>query len=191
MNAWELEYKLTDFSVRTSGYDEHRDYIGLSGVWDCPLVIYRRYFNRMGVSTEARLKTKYSYEVEDIIKRRLRAMGILSPSREISLYDGLVKGHTEGEILGRLFDVKTVAISAHFPNGQLPYKVRFQMNAYMKYGPYPDTLVIYFARDSGLFKAYDLFPDSDIQIEIVVKLEQLVEAVRNKRQPKCECGRCR
>ncbi len=195
MIARELEEKLIDWSRANSGYDEHRPYLGLSGIGDCSLVIYRKYFNRTGASAESQIKTRYSYEVEQLIQRRLLAMGGSMkgyfPGKEISLYDGLVRGHTDGEFDEDLLEIATVPLTEHLPRGdQIPRKKFWQSQAYMLYGHYNRTIVIYFARDYGVFRFFELRPDNRLQIEIQQKIDHLVGAVIKKIPPPCECGRC-
>ncbi len=195
MNASSLERNLIEWSVLNSGYDEHRNYIGLSGIGDCSLVIYRKYFNRTGASAESQLKTRYSYEVEQLIQKRLLDMGGSMkgylPGKEISLYDGLVQGHTDGEFDGDLLEIKTVPLAEHIPvNREIPRRAFWQSQAYMLYGPYSRTLIIYFARDFGKFKIFELRPDNRLMIEIPQKIDRLVGAVIKKVPPPCDCGRC-
>jgi hypothetical protein len=191
MKAADLERILIDWTVRNSGYDEHRNYIGLSGIGDCSLMIYRRFFNHTGASVESHLKTRYAYEIEENIKQRLRGMGIYSPSKEISIYDGLVQGHTDGEINSDLLEIKTVPLTEHIPRGEIPRRSFWQSQAYMLYGKYSWCLIIYFARDYGAFKVFELRRDLGVGDRIMAKVDALVEFVQTKIPPPCDCGRCK
>lgn len=190
MRSEELQRRLTDWSVINSGYDEKRNYIGLSSIADCQRILYRKFFNRTGTSIEQRLRTRASYEIEFNLKERLKAMGFLKPGKEIRLYEGLVQGHTEGEIVGNLFEIKTVPLSEHFPDGKIPAKSYWQCQGYMKYGKYPMTLLLYYGRDDGLFKFYEVHPNEGIMQLIEAKIHRLVDAVTKKCEPICECGKC-
>lgn len=190
MNATELERKLIDWTARNSGYDEHRPYIGLSGIYDCPTVIYRKYFNRIGASAFSKCKTKFSYEIEKNLIDRLKAMGLYSRGEDISLYDGLVQGHIEGLIDGTLFDIKTVPRDIYLPNGRIPSRVEWQLNAYLLYRYEERALVWYFSRESGLFKILDIFADECTMKYVQEKVNMLVDAVTTQKEPKCQCGRC-
>jgi len=192
MIAKEIEKKLVQWSAANSGYDEHRPYIGLSGIGDCSLLIWRRFFNHTGASTESRLKTRYSYEIEEDIKRRLQAIGIYSPGKEISIYDGLVKGHTDGEINKDLLEIATIPLTEYLPHiNHIPSKKLYQSQAYMLYGHYDRALILYFARDYGVFRIFDLHRDPVMDDRIMSKVDALVEFVRAKVPPPCDCGKCR
>jgi hypothetical protein len=191
MISKELEQKLIQWSAVNSGYDEHRPYIGLSGIGDCSLVIYRRFFNQTGASTESRLKTRYAYEVEENIKQRLMALGLYSPGKEISIYDGLVQGHTDGEFNRDLLEIKTVPLTEHIPrDNEIPRKPYWQSQAYMLYGHYTRSIMIYFARDYGILRVFEISRSSAMGDRISSKVDALVESVRAKVSPPCDCGRC-
>jgi hypothetical protein len=187
----ELETKLIQWSTQNSGYDEHRPYIGLSGIGDCSLIIYRRFFNRIGASIESRLKTRYAYEIEENLKQRLRAMGIYSPGKEISIYDGLVQGHTDGQIGKDLLEIKTVPLTEHIPrNNEIPRKAFWQSQGYMLYGNYDRSIMIYFARDYGVFKIFEIPRHAIMSDRIRSKIDALIEFVQTKIPPPCDCGKC-
>lgn len=193
ISATQLQRDLIDWTVRNSGHDEHRPYIGLSTLADCERAIYNRFFNRTGVPLAERLKHKAAHEIEENIKARFRAMGIYSGPRKIVLHGGLVRGHTDGGILGALLEIKTVPMEEHIPASapKIPFKVKYQSQAYMHYGSYDMTLVLYYARASGAFRIFELLKDRSFGHVIDEKVSRLVEAVTNQKQPACECGRCR
>ncbi len=191
MKAVELEKALTDWTVENSGYDEHRNYIGLSTIADCPKEIYRRFFNETHASRELRLRTRFTYEIEANLIERLRALGLYRKAETISVYDGLVQGNPDGRILEDLLEIKTIPLSEHIPRDRLPARVYWQCQAYMKYGSYPATLVIYLARETGCFKVFDICPNA-MRMEIIDrKVQRLIQAVKTKTEPACECGRCK
>lgn len=191
MKAEDLERILIDWTLRHSGYDEHRNYIGLSGIADCPQIIYHRYFNETPASNGLKLRTRYSYEIEANLIDRLKGLGIYKERKNpITAYGGIVQGHIEGEVSGSLLEIKTVPLAEHLPNGSVPRKVYWQSQAYMYYGAYPETLCLYFARDSGQFKVFDLWPDHRIMMDIDRKIQNLIIAIQIKKQPDCTCGKC-
>lgn len=191
MNAIDLERILIDWTIRNSGYDEHRNYIGLSGIGDCPRIIYHRFFRETPASIESRLKTRLSYEIEANLIERLTLIGIYKRRKDpIMAYDGLVQGHIEGEISGSLLEIKTVPLFDYLPLRSVPRRVYWQSQAYMYYGGYPATLCIYFVRDDGRFKIFDLWPDYRIMMEIDRKIQVLINAIKKEEIPACQCGRC-
>lgn len=192
MNTREMDQLFTTWTAENSGYDEHRNYIGLSTIADCPREIYRRFFSPTPADVRSRLKTRASYEIEENLKNRFRKMGVYREGREISLYNGLVKGHTDGEIWGRLLDIKTVPLEEHLPaDNNCPAKVFWQLQAYMLYGQWNSSIVLYFARDYGVHKFFYLRFSESFGERIENRLSRIIRAIETKSQPDCECGRCR
>ena len=199
MRADELQKRLVNWTVANSGHDERRHYIGLSGIWDCPRVIYDRYFQGQHANVARHMLTRLSYEIEDILVRRLSEMGIYGACREIVEFDGLVKGHPDGMLAGRsvpmhngladLVEIKTVALESHFPE-RLPRRVYWQVQAYMHYLGRKWAHVIYLARESGLVKVIPVRYSPEMGARVEAKVKRLVVAVRDVARPECECGKC-
>ena len=190
MRAFELQQQLVEWSALNSGHDAHRDYIGLSGIIDCERVIYRRYFERKDIPTEAKLKTKITYELESALRNRLIEMGLAKSGIEINVFDGMVKGHTDGEIKGCLLEIKTVAQADHLPNGKVPARVYWQVQAYMYYGEYRSAYVIYLDRSTGQVRTFDINIDEHMAQKIHSKLIRVIRDIQSKCEPPCTCGRC-
>jgi hypothetical protein len=190
MKSEELEDRLTRWSCANSGRDERRGYIGLSGISDCPRVIYERFFNHIPISPREALRTRLSYEIEESIKNRLRAMGIYGEGKEIKLHGGLAQGHTKGEIDGDLLEIATVPLEEYLPEDMVPTRKYWQIQSYLHYGGYTDAQVIYFARNSGDFKILNIAPNHSIIEKIERKVELVVRTVKEHKAPKCQCGKC-
>jgi len=190
MNAAELQQTLLDWSVKHSGYEDHRNYIGLSGIGDCPKIIFRRYFNSSVIQVKEHLRTRYSYEIEGIIKERLRKMGILAIGKDISAHLGRVQGHVDGVVAGKLLEIKTVPLAVDLPFVRIPWKVYWQVQGYMHFGGYDETLIIYFARADGTFRTFEVLADPMVAVEMDAKIKSILECIDRRLPPICECGRC-
>lgn len=191
LSSADIQAALLDYTVKTSGHDDRRDYIGLSTIIDCPAEIYRRFFNLTPASVRRRLRTKASYEIEENLKARLKAMGIYSTGKEISLYDGLVKGHTDGEIFGDLLEIKTIPLDDQIPAGKIPIRAFWQTQAYMKYGGYLLCHLLYYSRENGFFRFFEVDPNIPVMNLIEDKIKRIVSAIKAKTPPNCECGKCK
>ncbi len=190
MRPLDRESALREWTLKNSEYDERRNYIGLSTILDCPRAIYNRFFSKTSISIHQHLRTKYSYELERIIRKRLAAIVALEEPRELSLFGGLVKGHTDGAVGKILLEIKTVQIEDHFPIHSIPTKVNWQCQAYMTYGNYDSALVLYFSRENGAFRVYGVHPERPIITQISRKLNGLVASVKAMNPPIYICGRC-
>jgi hypothetical protein len=188
-----LQQKLIAYTAANSGHQDRRPYIGLSGIGDCDRVIYDRYMQGEGASTSARLKFAIANIVHEALIARLGEMGLLvEAASEIVLYDGLVRGHADGDIDGDLLEVKTVEREEYLPDPhkKLPSRLYWQVQAYMHYVPYAFAQVVYLARDTGALRVYGVPANPRIADRIDEKLDYLVDAVRQERRPACTCCRC-
>jgi len=151
MRTSDLQAELLDWSVKNSGFEPGRDYIGLSGIGDCERQIYDRLRNGQRASIDEQLKTRISYELEAALIERLTAMGLYQPGETISLHGGLIQGHTDGLIAGReILEIKTLEKAQFFPSNGIPSRrIAWQVQAYMHFLKRPWTHVVYLARDSG------------------------------------------
>lgn len=193
MLSKELQTSLINWTILNSGHQEHRGYIGLSGIGDCERVIYERYLHGNQASLDDHLKTRISYELESKLIQRLSEMRLYSPGETIELYDGLVQGHTDGVLAGAdLLEIKTIPLEQWLPkDGRLPHRVFWQVQAYLHFTQRRYAHVVYLARDSGYAQVYGTRVSDRMGQKITEKLERLVEAVQEGRRPDCTCGRCR
>jgi len=198
MKTADLEKLLVDWSVRNSGFEPGRNYIGLSGIGDCEQVIYDRLRTGQQSSAAEQLKTRISYELEGELINRLSEMGLYSKGETISLQGGLVQGHTDGVVDGRdLLEIKTLEREVYFPtstrpsgNGIPSRRIQWQVQAYMHYTCKYWTHIVYLARDTGAIFCLGVKYDSLMGTKIESKVRRLASAVRRTERPECSCGRC-
>jgi hypothetical protein len=198
ITADQLQRDLTKYTVDHSRYEEARNYIGLSSIWDCPAAIINRYLHGNGdPGVRGRLKCYKGYQIEDDVVERLIA--VYGSGRDaferikrdvpIILFDGLVQGHMELTIDGIPIEVKSVPLDEHLPQ-RIPKKVLWQVNAYLRYLPSDRCIVVYESRESGLLRTFDIWADKEFGERIEKKVEQLVWYAKDGSVPDCECGRC-
>lgn len=193
ISASQLQADLVDWSVKNSGYEDHRQYIGLSGIGDCERVIYDRVRNGGRAQPVAEhLKTRVSYELEEDLVRRLDAMGVYYPGETISLHGGLVQGHTDGVIKpSALLEIKTVQREEWLPKDyRLPNRVYWQVQGYMTFLKRSIAFVVYLARDTGAICVVAVKYNPGIGRQVREKVERIVKAVVGFERPGCSCGRC-
>lgn len=186
--------QLVNWTVKHSGHEE-RGYIGLSGIYECERAIYDRVRFGQRWSVDEHLRTRLSYELESALIERLRGAGLYGEGEEISLYDGLVQGHTDGSLLVPpaervVLEIKTVSYDAHFPGARVPERVYWQVQAYMHYLQRREALVLYMARASGEVRAYPLRYNVRLGMVIDAKVRRLVSSVQKMEKPACSCGEC-
>lgn len=193
MLARDLQKALVNYTVKNSGHEARRGYIGLSEMGLCERVIYEHYRHglRDDGGVQQRLVNKISFELEAALIARLKAIGVYQPGKTISLSEGLVQGHTDGQIGDDLLEIKTVALEEHFPvDGHLPRKIFYQVQGYMHYTGLKNALVVYLARANGALLVVSVRYQEAIGREIAGRVERLQRAVREVKVPMCSCGRC-
>jgi len=111
-----LETRLIDWTVNHGRLNSRERYIGLSKIGDCPRRVYGMYWNHGVRSDPVELMKFYiGYASEDDVVLRLQGLGEYRPGVEISMFEGMVRGHTDGSFEGRLVEIKSVALDEHLP----------------------------------------------------------------------------
>lgn len=212
MKAREMESLLVNWSVKHSGHERRRAYIGLSAIGDCPAAAYDRFIRGQDHSVGEHLRDRLSFELEYALICRLREMGLYQAAEPISLHGGLVQGHLDGLIRSGpnvdVLEIKTVPRAEHIPGydaktgqfmgreSQLPRRIYWQVQAYMHYTRRLKKLdvswamVLYLARESGLVTVKPVRYLPVMGAKIDARVQVLVEAARQRIRPACTCGHC-
>lgn len=200
MKAHELESELVNWSVRHSGHEQRRPYIGLSAIGDCPAAVYDSFTQGQTQNVGEHLKTRLAYELEYALVVRLREMGLYQAAQPISLHGGLVQGHLDGLILhgGQtdILEIKTVPLAEHIPDreAQVPRRIYWQVQAYLHYAQrrlkldVSSALVVYLARENGLVSVKQVMYSLGTGVQIDGRVRNLVAAVQERFRPACVCG---
>lgn len=169
-------------SIKASnGFDAKRNYVGLSSIADSVDDLLQK-FNSPPQSqdNESALKTWVSYGAEALLIQQIINIGGKG-GVEISLFDGIIKGHTDASYKDVLVEIKSVATSDHFPKDRLPRRVFWQVQGYLKYLPqFRSCEVIYIARDSGRLFSTSVNRVASIQMEIENKIDAIVSSLVTK-----------
>lgn len=135
MEAIELKRGLLNWTLANSGA-EHRDYLGMSAIGQCPLKLYKQMIQGREWSTNDHLYCELGYAYEQRVLLKLAAIdgmevarlplypyaafraalhmmiderkGLLGPGREFSDFGGRFQGHSDGEWDGDLLEIKSV-----------------------------------------------------------------------------------
>lgn len=197
MDAITISRALTNWTVANSGHEPRRKYIGLSGIGGCERAMYETALHGGTMSVGEHLRTRISFELEAAVIGRLREMHMYGEREEISLFNGMVQGHTDGTIsvtqgaLPAVLEIKTVARMEYFPRDErLPRKVYWQIQAYMHYLQREEGIVIYLERANGDLRVYRVWKNARIGQEIEEKVARVMLAVKNYEPPACSCGNC-
>src|SRR5687767_13588039 len=126
-----------------SGYDTHRQYLGMSGINGCPRILYTNFLTGTTPSEISFRNAYRGYMFEREVKKILTAVGLFVPGSEKTLnapWDKRFEGHTDGEDPdGDLVELKSVnskAFAEIKESGKLRHREYWQVQSYMLYGPY-------------------------------------------------------
>ncbi len=204
MNSADLERSLISWTAAHSGHDAHRQYIGLSGIGDCPRLIYHRVVHGTPATTEEKLKFAIGYELERALRERLRGVGVMDwPHGNQYLVQspgGVACGHIDGCLNdGDLVEFKTIAREEWLPyedrtvcdSAPKPWRrILHQVTAYMHFGGFSRGHVVYLARDTGAVRVVPVVVDLRVVREIEETIRTVRAALDSGTPPACRCGRC-
>lgn len=197
MKSLELQSSLVQYLTGNSRYIDRRGYIGLSAIADCDRVLYQHYFAGSPGSVQEKLRCFIGYQMQDILERALSSLSIveLLPSQEISLYDGLIQGHTDGAIrydgATDLIEIKSISSAEFMPDYRnVPQRHFHQVQAYMHFLNYEYGHIVYYARDNGELRVIGVHRNAGFGQRIADRVDLLAEAILSKTPPACSCGRC-
>lgn len=192
MRPNDLQAAIINWTVKNSGFEDHRAYIGLSGIGDCEQVIYDRYFGGQFATIGDHLMCRLGYDLEHKLIERLGDLGMYTPGETIELFNGLVQGHTDGRIGEALLEIKTLEREDWLPrDGRIPRRHYQQVQAYLHYTQREFAYMVYLARDHGCVTVEGIRRNATVGTSIAEKVQRLVDAVHNHQRPECSCGKCK
>ena len=190
MNAHNLDLLLYHDVELHSGHEARRQYIGLSNISECQAVLYQRYMGTSEVLPPpvSHTMAQYSVELEHILATRLQRCGVYQPGTTITLYEGLVQGHTDGWVEKSLLEIATVQLPDHFPIERIPRRKYQQIQAYLHYTGSVNAIALYFARRDGTWRAYDVPYNLKVAQQLAAKVERLVACIKTDTPAPCTCA---
>ncbi len=173
-----LQEDLVDETILECGHEERVGQLSMSSLYLPLEEILDRIRNGCAQTRENKLKLYQGKHAERGMRERLRALALrrgllFEEPRVLNALDGRLTGHTDCGIGGAVVEIKTVpdadVLSKMRARAVVPYRVRCQVNAYMKWGPYPKALVVYETRCEGLIWVTELLPDLFLQSDLEKK----------------------
>lgn len=190
-----------------SNFEVDRKYIGLSQFYKCPRLLVKEYYQRLKSDIEVDYKNYRQsfngYTFEKRMKDRLfqvyrndyQADSIISliPEEYNEIGNSLIMGYTDGVLKNEsLIEIYTVPSDKFLPKNvrEISKRKFSQMQAYMTFCDYDNTIAICESRESGNFKIFVVNQLTRISKIMQDKANVIFEAVSRKELPKCWCKRC-
>jgi len=190
----QLADKIREYIRDNSGYDVHRNYLGMSGINRCSRRLYDAYFNPSEPTEEAYRNCYLGYLWEWETRNILSDLRIYMPDSErelIASFDARFVGHTDGETTdGRLLEIKSVNLRGMDrikEENRLKPDHYAQVQVYMRYGNYSQALVVIVCRDSLEFQFINLARDVKTGERLERKAQMILGAIDARRRPRCDC----
>jgi hypothetical protein len=174
-----------------SGLETNRAYVGMSRAGDCPLAIYRDVRNGIRPTAQKHLAAWLGYRLEEAMLTTL--CELVQPGRNFDLLGGMLQGHTDGEIFGKLFEIKTYSSDAvrECVERREPTPRHYaQAQEYMLHGGYQQALILYIPRDVGHLDLLHVDFQPYEAEAFDQKLRHVVECLQQQTPPQCLCGKC-
>lgn len=198
-NAQFIEHALSCQIEKESGLDQHRDYLGISKIAECPRKAYQEYMEPILITTPEMHRFCYAgYHQEADVLRLLNAAGfeVLENGKEVvSPLDHRLRGHIDGYTLdGHLIEVKSLNAEKFRrvqADGRVLYKHFVQVQLYMRYGGWKSCFVIYRCRDTYEHFVVEVPYQPASADKFERKAMALLSSIDRKERPECECGHCK
>lgn len=198
MTTPDVQAKLLLHLRANSGWEQKRNYLGMSNIADCPRALFDRFFHGRPDPTERdHLMCYAGYLFQADVTRRLIEIGLYRPSSERELvaeFDPRFIGHTDGELVtGQLLEIKSTDEKG-FDKINETHRCKAahyrQVMAYMRYGGYKQTVIIYVARESFRHLAVRVNYNQALAEELEEKARYVLSAIDKEERPECVCRRC-
>jgi len=197
MRPIDLEQLIMLHIRNNSGFETKRPYLGMSHLSDCPRKQYLDFMHGMAPNDIRHLGAFSGYTFEHIELNLLVQIGIIKPllRRElVASFDPLLRGHIDAETKdGDLVEIKSVSTRKFdlVCKTNRPLREHFeQVQAYMHFGNYRQTFIVYVCRETFQHKVFQIFYNPDVSKELEVKARLILASILSRKPPVCICGKC-
>lgn len=196
MDITQIQTKIDIEIAKQSGLQQHRPYLGISKISDCPRRAVYEYLHGIRMSETAHRMSFAGYEHERSIISLLVGAGIAKVEyvEVVAPFDPRFKGHIDAQTMqGDLIEIKSVSTIKYSEVVRTQKALRKhweQVQLYMRYGGWLHTYVVYRARENYMHKVIHVHYHAH-QAEILEqRAKRLLEFIDAGKLPACECGHC-
>ncbi len=189
---------IRQYIAETSGYEPHRQYLGMSQISMCARRLYREFLYGTQPTDRSHYNAKRGYMFEAEIKQWLVECGIIRPATEecelVADFDTRFRGHTDGETIdGALLEIKSISEEELFrtvQNRRVQPSKYTQCQAYMRYGRYRECVIVLVSTATLSHLTVKIFRSDEAGRNIEKKAMDILRAIDARKEPACECGKC-
>ncbi len=211
MDSRQLKQLYIDNLKAKSGLEQHRPYLGMSGISQCPKLLYNQFTNGRGYQS---IRDHWNCRIGYLWQREaLDLLGAVNPkeSEVIAGFDARFRGHTDWETSeGDLVEVKSVGYEKFLDvfTKRRAFRGHYdQVQMYLEHGGFNHYChIVYVARDvpesawSGeVIRDCGGIPvwivsvglNREVSDRLDAKARMILGAIDRGVAPDCICGRCR
>jgi hypothetical protein len=193
----QIEEQIMHYIRIHSGFETHRNYLGMSHLGNCPRKLYKDFVLGKNADDRIHLGAFSGYSMERIEKELLIGAGIArEKTRElVADFDPLLRGHIDAETIdGDLLEIKSVntyKFETRIQQKNLALPEHFeQVQVYMHFGGYSKALIVYICRETFQHKVFSIPYSPEVAGRLIRRAKLVLLAIHEKRVPVCECGKC-
>jgi hypothetical protein len=195
-----LKGQLVNSLREKSGLEQHRPYLGMSQISQCPRKLYNEFLNgRRPPNDQQHWYCWTGYLHEAAI---MSLLGIEPHHAEVAAkFDDRFRGHVDHAGDGKVLEVKSVTwdrFNRIRDDGRPLREHNEQVQCYLRHGGWKLAVLIYIARDvphrefdGPPFWTFDVLPDPALADKLDEKARGILAAIDRREMPPCECGYCR
>lgn len=172
---------LEELTIQTSRFDERRNYISLSRIYLQPEILVDEFLKGRTANRKEKLKCYKGYQFEDDLLKRLKIVypDDLKTGTELSIEDGLFKGHPDFEFKSYPGDCKSLNRDDYMPwDHRISPKHFYQIQAYMMYSGKDKGYILYESQESGTLLCLSFQANERVQKNIserIIQIKQLLK----------------
>ena len=191
-----IQQSINEFINTHSGFEEHRSYLGMSRLSECPRKLYREFVSGTSADENTHRMAYAGYEQENNILLLLIQAGVAKPvQRElVASFDHRLRGHIDCETTeGDLLEIKSVSAAKWkriVSENRPMYSHNMQVQSYLYFGGYKRGFIVYRNRDTYEHLVFEVTNNHKLQTQLEGKALRVLQAIDDGDLPICECGRC-
>lgn len=200
MDARLAKQRMEEFVREYSGVEEQLPYLRMSKIGYCPRLLFNLFCNGKGpITDQAHLNCLSGHMIHDKMKWILVGAGVMEPrwlTEELTItsdFEDEFRGHPDGKTCdGDLIEIKSMDADEYraFQNtGDIPHNFAWQIQAYMRYGSFAQTLFVAVCRDPFTYWTRSVRRDDLVGKRIEEKAKMVLAAIASGTPPPCTCGR--
>lgn len=183
-----------------SGLEQHRPYLGMSGISQCPRKLYLEFVSGRRPPTDQQhwyCWTGYLHEAAI-----LHLLGV-KPGAQVEVvaaFDARFRGHVDWSVGSDVIEIKSVTWNKFNTikiNNRPQSEHNQQVQMYLRHGNWRGAQIIYIARDvphrefdGAPFWVFEVRPDDTLADRLDQKARNILAAIDAQQPPRCECGYC-